>query len=194
MIVADVTDKGVPAALVMATTRTLLRAAAERLHANAGHDMPYLRRAVGRVEELRARGMPLGLLPGMSYEEKEVVLQPGDTLLLYSDGLVEAHNPEGEMLGFQRVRGLIEQHSGGAALIPHLLAQLAAFTGPGWEQEIAIHRCADADQNGRRRHCWRCANHRQLWRAVGAPDCRWRRQPLSSPPPASRPACVRRRR
>lgn len=187
VIVADVTDKGVPAALVMATTRTLLRAAAERLrapgevlarandvlcpdipakmfvtcfcaildpatglmrYANAGHDMPYLRRAAGGVEELRARGMPLGLLPGMSYEEKEVVLQPGDTLLLYSDGLVEAHNPEREMLGFQQVRRLIEQHSGGAALIPHLLAQLAAFTGPGWEQEIAIHRCEDADQNG----------------------------------------------
>lgn len=187
VIVADVTDKGVPAALVMATTRTLLRAAAERLrapgevlaranevlcpdipakmfvtcflaildpatglmrYANAGHDMPYLRRAAGGVEELRARGMPLGLLPGMSYEEKEVVLQPGDTLLLYSDGLVEAHNPEREMLGFQQVRRLIEQHSGGAALIPHLLAQLAAFTDPGWEQEIAIHRCADADQNG----------------------------------------------
>jgi serine phosphatase RsbU (regulator of sigma subunit) len=74
-------------------------------YANAGHDMPYLRRAAGGVEELRARGMPLGLLPGMSYEEKEVVLQPGDTLLLYSDGLVEAHNPEREMLGFQQVRG-----------------------------------------------------------------------------------------
>jgi len=174
VIVADVTDKGVPAALVMATTRTLLRAAAERLvapgdvlaranevlcpdippkmfvtclyavidpltgrarYANAGHDMPYLRRRAGGVEELRARGMPLGLLSGMSYEEKEVVLQPGDTLLLYSDGIVEAHNAEREMLGFPQMRSLVEEHSGGAALIPFLMAHLNDFTGAGWEQE-----------------------------------------------------------
>jgi serine phosphatase RsbU (regulator of sigma subunit) len=135
LVIADVTDKGVPAALVMATTRTLLRAAAERLispsevleranevlcpdippkmfvtclyavldpatgrlqYANAGHDMPYLRRRTG-VEELRARGMPLGLLPGMQYEEKEVMLAPDDTVLFYSDGLVEAHNGERAM-------------------------------------------------------------------------------------------------
>jgi serine phosphatase RsbU (regulator of sigma subunit)/anti-sigma regulatory factor (Ser/Thr protein kinase) len=174
VIIADVTDKGVPAALVMATTRTLLRAAAERLvapgtvlarandvlcpdippkmfvtclyavldpatgvvrYANAGHDTPYLRRGAGGVEELRARGMPLGLLPGMPYEEKEIVLEPGDTLLLYSDGLVEAHNTQREMLGFPQLRSLTEGHAGGAALIPFLMDQLAAFTGPNWEQE-----------------------------------------------------------
>ena len=47
----------------------------------------------GGAEELRATGMPLGLLPGMSYEEKEIILQRGDTVLFYSDGLVEAHDP-----------------------------------------------------------------------------------------------------
>ena len=79
--------------------------------------------------------MPLGLLPGMPYEEKEITLQPGDTLLLYSDGLVEAHNTQRAMLGFPQLRSLTESHAGGAALIPFLMDQLAAFTGPNWEQE-----------------------------------------------------------
>ncbi|MDQ3891345.1 MAG: serine/threonine-protein phosphatase, partial [Actinomycetota bacterium] len=64
-------------------------------YANAGHDLPYLHRN-GDAEELRARGMPLGLMAGMSYEEKEIVLEAGDSALFYSDGLVEAHDPKGE--------------------------------------------------------------------------------------------------
>ena len=47
--------------------------------------------------------MPLGLMPGMSYEESEIVLDAGEAALLYSDGLVEAHDPEGEMFGFPRL-------------------------------------------------------------------------------------------
>jgi serine phosphatase RsbU (regulator of sigma subunit) len=73
-------------------------------YANAGHDLPYLHRN-GAAEELRARGMPLGLMPRMSYEEKETTLQAGEAALLYSDGLVEAHDPKGEMFGFPRLRG-----------------------------------------------------------------------------------------
>ncbi len=172
-IIGDVTDKGVPAALVMATTRAILRGAAGRLlspgevlertnellcpdippkmfvtclyaildpatgrlhYANAGHDLPYWRHAAG-VTEMRATGMPLGLMPGMSYEEREVRLELGDSVLLYSDGLVEAHSPTREMFGFPRLGALVGQHSGGEALIPHLLDQLTAFTGPEWEQE-----------------------------------------------------------
>ena len=68
-------------------------------YANAGHDLPYLHRN-GEAEELRARGMPLGLMPGMSYEEKETILEAGEGVLFYSDGLVEAHDPKGEMFGF----------------------------------------------------------------------------------------------
>ena len=180
LVVGDVTDKGVPAALVMATTRTMLRAAAQRLlspgdvlqrvndvlvqdippnmfvtclyaildpasgrlvYANAGHDLPYRRRA-GRAEgaeELRARGMPLGLMPGMGYEEKEIVLQKGESVLFYSDGLVEAHDRRREMFGFPRLQGLVGAHrSGGSALISFLLSELARFTGEGWEQEDDI--------------------------------------------------------
>ncbi len=180
LVVGDVTDKGVPAALVMATTRTMLRAAAQRLlspgevlqrvndvlvqdippnmfvtclyaildpetgrlvYANAGHDLPYRRRA-GRgegAEELRARGMPLGLMPGMGYEEKEMVLNRGESVLFYSDGLVEAHDRHREMFGFPRLQGLVGAHrSGGSALISFLLSELARFTGENWEQEDDI--------------------------------------------------------
>ena len=56
------------------------------------------------VVELRARGMPLGLMPGMSYEEKETTWQPGDSVLLHSDGMVEAHDPERDMFGFPRLK------------------------------------------------------------------------------------------
>jgi predicted ester cyclase len=68
-------------------------------YANAGHDLPYLWHG-GDAEELRARGMPLGLMPGMSYEEGEISLIEGNCVLFYSDGLVEAHDSKGEMFGF----------------------------------------------------------------------------------------------
>lgn len=178
LVVGDVAGKGVPAALVMATTRSILRGAAqpsispgqvlERAnemlcpdipvnmfvtclyavldsasgllqYANAGHDLPYLRHA-GGVAELRATGMPLGLMPGMRYEDKKVLLEPGDKVLLYSDGLVEAHNPQQEMFGFPRLRKSIAEHpiGGGVTLVDFLLAKLAQFTGDDWEQEDDI--------------------------------------------------------
>ncbi len=175
IVIGDVTDKGVPAALVMATTRAILRGAARRMlspgaalersndlicpeippsmfitclyaildpatgklqYANAGHDLPY-RRCREQVEELRATGMPLGLMPGMKYEEKETTLEAGDSLLMYTDGLVEAHNPKREMYGFPRLQkllGTIRDHEG-TALIHSLLDDLASFTEPDWEQE-----------------------------------------------------------
>jgi serine phosphatase RsbU (regulator of sigma subunit) len=179
IIVGDVTDKGVPAALVMATTRTMLRAAAQRLdspgavlrqvndvivpdippnmfitclyaildprsgrlrYANAGQDLPYQRHKgrPGDTSELRATGMPLGLMPGMAYEEKEAVLETGDSILFYSDGLVEAHDPHYEMFGIPRLQGFIGAHPGGATMIDFLLEELARFVGDGWEQEDDI--------------------------------------------------------
>jgi anti-sigma regulatory factor (Ser/Thr protein kinase) len=168
-----VTDKGVPAALVMATTRSILRSTAhaavspgkvleqanDLLHpdippnmfvtclyaildpvsgrieyANAGHDLPHWRHN-GKVTELRATGMPLGLMPEMFYEEKEVTLGAGDSVLFYSDGLVEAHNPQREMFGFPRLARLLEEKGHGTPAIDYLLGELSAFTGEGWEQE-----------------------------------------------------------
>jgi serine phosphatase RsbU (regulator of sigma subunit) len=54
--------------------------------------------------------MPLGLMLGMDYEEKESILTPGEGVLFYSEGLVEAHDPEGEMFGFPRLRALVAEH------------------------------------------------------------------------------------
>jgi serine phosphatase RsbU (regulator of sigma subunit)/anti-sigma regulatory factor (Ser/Thr protein kinase) len=175
-VVGDVTDKGVPAALVMAATRSVLRASAQRLvepglvlervndhlcpdmpakmfvtclygvldptsgrfrFANAGHDLPYVKTADG-VVELRARGMPLGLMSGMAYEEKDAVLAPGDSLLLHSDGVVEAHNPDREMFGFPRLKDAVAQYPGGGELIDRVLTDLRAHTGPDAEQEDDI--------------------------------------------------------
>ena len=82
--------------------------------------------------------MPLGLMPGMGYEEKEIVLEAGDSTLFYSDGLVEAHNPKGEMFGFPRLRTLVAQHGEERSLGDSLLEELERFTGEGWEQEDDI--------------------------------------------------------
>jgi serine phosphatase RsbU (regulator of sigma subunit)/predicted ester cyclase len=107
-------------------------------YANAGHDLPYLHRN-GYAEELRARGMPLGLMPGMRYEEKETIVHSGQAALLYSDGLVEAHDPEGDMFGFPRLRTLIaERAEEERPLGEVLLEELYSFTGEGWEQEDDI--------------------------------------------------------
>src|SRR5918911_643365 len=187
LIVGDVTDKGVPAALVMATTRSVLRGAIgqavspgrvlERAndllcpdippnmfvtclyaildpetghlqYANAGHDLPYVRHADG-VSELRATGMPLGLMPGMRYEEKSATLLAGEHILFYSDGLVEAHNAQRDMFSFPRLRRLMAEHPAGdgAELIRFLLSELERFTGTAWEQEdditlVTLRRCA----------------------------------------------------
>ena len=176
IVVGDATGKGVPAALVMASARSMLRAVAQAsdspgdllsrvndalvtdippnmfvtcfyaildpesgslTYANAGHDLPYLHRNDG-AEELRARGMPLGLMAGMGYEEKQTILQAGEAALLYSDGLVEAHDPEGEMFGFPRLRALVAEHSEGRVLGEYLLEELYSFVGEGWEQEDDI--------------------------------------------------------
>jgi serine phosphatase RsbU (regulator of sigma subunit)/predicted ester cyclase len=179
VVVGDATGKGVPAALVMATTCGMLQLAAQALdssspgevleqvnealsarippstfvtcfycilepesgslrYANAGHDLPYVRRVGGDAEDLRARGMPLGLMPGMGYEEKEIVLDAGEAALFYSDGLVEAHDQRGEMFGFPRLRALVAEHAEEKSLEETLLQELYSFTGEDWEQEDDI--------------------------------------------------------
>jgi len=176
VVVGDVTDKGVPAALVMARTHSILRAEAPRLiepglvlaranellvpemparmfvtclygvlepetgrfvFANAGHNLPYVRTSDG-VIELRATGLPLGLMPGIVYEETEGRVGQGEAMLLYSDGLVEQHGPGREMYGFPRLRAAMEGDDAGSELLDRLLEELAAFQGPGVDQEDDI--------------------------------------------------------
>jgi serine phosphatase RsbU (regulator of sigma subunit) len=175
-VVGDVTDKGVPAALVMASTHALLRSTATRLlapgavlatvndllcedipahmfvtclvlvldpgtgdivFANAGHNLPYVGTTAG-VVELRATGMPLGLMPEMSYEEQTARLHPGECLLLHSDGLAEAHNSDREMFGFPRLADLVAPHRSAEELIDACMAEFVRFTGAGAEQEDDI--------------------------------------------------------
>ena len=109
------------------------------LYANAGHDLPYLNRSGDDdARELRARGMPLGLMPGMSYEKGEVSLGEGNCVLFYSDGLVEAHDLKGRMFGFPRLRRLVTEHGEERSLGNFLLEELYSFVGEGWEQEDDI--------------------------------------------------------
>lgn len=177
IFVGDVTDKGIPAALVMATTRTLLKAAAGEVespgkvlarvndlleadipdsmfvtcfyaildpssgrlvYANAGHNLPY-RLTNQEVMEIKAAGMPLGLMPGMKYDVHEMVIEPGDDMIFFSDGLVEAHNPAREMFGTQRLKNLFADFSGKeGTLIDHLMQELQAFTGEDLDAEDDI--------------------------------------------------------
>ncbi len=173
-VIGDVTDKGMPAALLMATTRATLRAAIQRflspgevleytnnmlapdippsmfitclvalldpssgrlVYANAGQNLPY-RYTAHSLGELHATGMPLGLLPDMTYEEYETELENGESLILYSDGIVEAHNAEREMFGNQRLEEIILRSAAGDGnTIATILSGLEAFTGSDWEQE-----------------------------------------------------------
>jgi sigma-B regulation protein RsbU (phosphoserine phosphatase) len=150
LVIADVADKGVPAALFMALCRTLVRtvaidgrvpaAAISRAndliladarsdlfvtlfytilqpasgaicYVNAGHIPPLLLRAAdGSVEELRTNGMALGVLSGMDFEERTANLAPGDLLILYTDGVTEATDIEGDMFGRQRLKELVSQN------------------------------------------------------------------------------------
>jgi serine phosphatase RsbU (regulator of sigma subunit) len=74
----------------------------------------------------------------VSYEEKEIELDYGQGVLFYTDGLVEAHDPKGEMFGFPRLRELIAEHAEQGPLGDFLLEELYAFVGEGWEQEDDI--------------------------------------------------------
>lgn len=176
VVIGDVTDKGVPAALVMATCRSMLRAAAVRHDepgavlaevnealvdeippamfvtclyaildtdtgdmniANAGHNLPYIRTGQG-VIELRATGMPLGLMPGMEYEERRHSLVDGDVMVLTSDGITEAHDGDGEMYGFPRLLGRLAAPVPDGDFVSAVVDDVERHTGSGAEQEDDI--------------------------------------------------------
>jgi serine phosphatase RsbU (regulator of sigma subunit)/predicted ester cyclase len=179
LAVGDATGKGMPAAIAVTASCSMLRAVAQALgsfspgevlarvnetlltrippnmfitcfycildpksgrlrYANAGHNLPCCRHQHAATD-LNARGMPLGLMPGMSYEENETALVAEEGVLFYTDGLVEAHNRQGEMFGTPRLRSLLNEHPmGGTDLSATLMEELERFTGEGWEQEDDI--------------------------------------------------------
>ena len=98
-------------------------------YANAGHNPALLLRASGEHEELKATGLPLGLLPVGEYEREERMLGPGDLVVMYTDGVTEAANQAGEEYGLGRLLELSRVHAarGVQALADALQSDLDAF-------------------------------------------------------------------
>jgi len=175
--IADVSGKGIPAALFMAVSRTVMRNApadtdmaqrmreANRLlatgntacmfvtmfsgvldietgrlrYCNAGHNSPYLLRAGGGRDMLKPTGIPFGIDPDRAYEIAETVLAAGDTLFMFTDGITEAFNPAGEILGEARLDNILDRERGGAAaeLVEKVIGATAEFAA-GAEQSDDI--------------------------------------------------------
>ena len=172
LVIADVADKGMPAALFMALTRTLMRAAAGEgrspasalrrvndllvpdaqhgmfvtglyailsvetgglVHANAGHHPPLILRARdGRLEQLERGETALGVLEGVQFREHETILEPGDCMILYTDGVTEAFSPDGLLFGDSRLREVVQHpRNGGSAqeVMNMIVDAVADFVG-----------------------------------------------------------------
>jgi phosphoserine phosphatase RsbU/P len=168
LVIADVAGKGIPAALIMATFRALLRAQIEasgglaqavagvnRLlrdsaatrtfvtcsyavlepssgvlaYTNCGHPPPLLLRRGGEIEELGNCGPVLGVFPEAAFGERRIDLAPGDRLLFYTDGLVEARNRDGEEFGLERLKGelLARRRAPASRLTEDLVQSVRAF-------------------------------------------------------------------
>jgi sigma-B regulation protein RsbU (phosphoserine phosphatase) len=146
-VIADVTGKGVPAALMMAFCRTVIRSEAARsfspgqvleranelilqdnrtqlllsafyglldthtgrlAYANGGHDHPlWTRAATGECRTLESRGMVLGAFAFLPIDERAIIVEPGDRLVFYTDGVTEARAPDGGMFGEDRLQAVI---------------------------------------------------------------------------------------
>ncbi|MBN9413888.1 MAG: SpoIIE family protein phosphatase [Candidatus Eremiobacteraeota bacterium] len=172
-VVGDVSGKGVPAALFMAVTQTLIKATARqglelgvlmsRLNdelcenneasmfvtlfvivlnvntghvqfSNGGHNLPFLLSANKAPEQLpRTRGMGLGAAEGVTFQTSSFVMQPGQALVMYTDGISEAHNPDSELFGEDRMQRLFARQSDlrPRPLVEKLLAEVRAFEAGG---------------------------------------------------------------
>jgi sigma-B regulation protein RsbU (phosphoserine phosphatase) len=172
LLVADVSDKGIPAALFMALTRTLVRAAVydtpspaevlrrvnaliipdnrqgmfvtavygvlslesgEFTYANAGHNPPIFSCRKGQaIEFLPRTGAALGVIEELAMKECTIRFDPGDCLLLYTDGLTEAFSPAGEIYGEERMCQVFRANVSVAVrdLLDAMEASVDAFMGP----------------------------------------------------------------
>ena len=103
------------------------RMSSEMTIANAGHNLPYIRTQNG-VIELRATGMPLGLMKDMPYVERSYRFDNGDVMVLTSDGITEAHDERGEMYGFSRLLGQVAAPAPGGDVVGGLVAAVERHT------------------------------------------------------------------
>src|SRR5262249_51787972 len=92
---------------------------------NAGHPYPLIRRKDGRVEEFapEASGLPLAIQADWVYETTETTLEPGDLVILYTDGVTDALNPKNERLGESSLKTLLKKAPGGPAATGEYLIQ-----------------------------------------------------------------------
>jgi serine phosphatase RsbU (regulator of sigma subunit) len=96
---------------------------------NAGHNPPFVVRAGGGVERLEATGVPLGMFDGMHHDEQRTPVAPGDLLFFYTDGIVEAFDPQGEQYGTERLEELLAtvKRSGVDAVLARVDDAVRAF-------------------------------------------------------------------
>lgn len=171
IVVADISDKGLPAAIFMALTRSLVRAEALRgvfpaevlrrvnrhlldmndagmfvtvlygilhartgqfLYARAGHELPVVISPAGETLAIPAdSGQILGLLPEPNLDEEAISLAKGGKLVLYTDGVTDSMNVEGEPFGRDRLAEIIQKQGGAAAQVvcDRVMESLAAYQG-----------------------------------------------------------------
>jgi sigma-B regulation protein RsbU (phosphoserine phosphatase) len=107
-------------------------------YCNAGHNPPVLVRANGTASELNAAGAVLGQFPDWVYEQSDLQLQPGDTLMMFTDGLVEACDQDNEPFGEERLIEIAREHRGsGAEALKGRLMQAASEHCAGHFQDDA---------------------------------------------------------
>ena len=99
--------------------------------ANAGHNLPLIRRADGQIEEVMSRGMVLGIMDDMTYDEATAARAPDDILLLYTDGITEAMDADGELFGKARLSDAVAHAAPATArdLVDAILAAVRAYIG-----------------------------------------------------------------
>ena len=177
--IADIAGKGLPAALLMSSLQSAVRAFAvdaalpetvcasvnrllcgqmiagrfathvylrldaargEVAYANAGHNPPLLARARGEVEVLGASGTVLGVFPEAEYRSVSLPLRPGDRLLMYTDGITEARNPDGDEFGQERLTSALvrHRHLDAAALHAAVMAEVRSFAVDGFEDDATL--------------------------------------------------------
>jgi sigma-B regulation protein RsbU (phosphoserine phosphatase) len=152
---------GDPAATLSAINRVLLRTRLESpltslllakleletgeiTYCNAGHPPSLLLRADGQVESLREGGPLLGVVAGAGFDNGKATLQPGDTLLGYSDGIVECRNPEGFDFGVDRLLAAAQTDGGSTATVFSVLGAVEDYAGSHPREDdmavIVVHR------------------------------------------------------